>query len=89
MFLKLEENAEERQMVVRCGGVNRSSVLPVATSALEGVVVLGGICLRDRGQGAGKLGLGLVLLNSSESADRRYLNRVLDFSLVPPSPLHR
>ena len=36
MFLKLEEVAEERQMVVRCGGVNRVSVLPVATSALEG-----------------------------------------------------
>ena len=31
-----EEVAEERQTVVRCGGVNRVSVLPVATSALEG-----------------------------------------------------
>ena len=50
MFLKLEEVAEERQMVVRCGGVNRGSVLPVATSALAGVVVLGGICLRGREQ---------------------------------------
>ena len=36
MFLKLEEVAEERQTVVRCGGVNRVSVLPVATSVLEG-----------------------------------------------------
>ena len=36
MFLKLEEVAEERQPVVRCDGVNRVSVLPVATSALEG-----------------------------------------------------
>ena len=36
MFLKLEEDAEERQTVVRCGGVNRVSVLPVATSAIEG-----------------------------------------------------
>ena len=48
--MKLEEVAEDRQMVVRCGGVNRSSVLPVATSALEGVVLLGGICLRCREQ---------------------------------------
>ena len=37
MFLKLEV-AEERQTVVRCGGVNRGSVLPVAASALEEVV---------------------------------------------------
>ena len=37
MFLKLEEVAEERQTVVRCGGVNRVSVLPVATSALQGL----------------------------------------------------
>ena len=34
MFLKLEV-AEERQTVVRCGGVNRVSVLPVATSAFR------------------------------------------------------
>ena len=50
MFLKLEEVAEERQAVLRCGGVSRGSVLPVATSALKGVVVLGGICLRGREQ---------------------------------------
>ena len=37
MFLKLEV-AEERQTVVRCGGVNQGSVLPVATSVLEEVV---------------------------------------------------
>ena len=49
MFLKLEV-AEERQTVVRCGGVNRGSVLPVAASALEGVVVHGGIRLRCREQ---------------------------------------
>ena len=48
MFLKLEEVAEERQTVIRCGGVNRVSVLPVATSALEGVEALRGICLRSR-----------------------------------------
>ena len=36
MFLKLEV-AEERQTVVRCGGVNRGSVLPVATSAFREV----------------------------------------------------
>ena len=35
MFLKLDV-AEERQTVVRCGGVNRGSVLPVATSAIGG-----------------------------------------------------
>ena len=40
MFLKLEEVAEERQTVVQCGGVNRVSVLLVATSALEGVGVV-------------------------------------------------
>ena len=38
MFLKLEV-AEERQTVVRCSGVNWGSALPVATSALEEVVV--------------------------------------------------
>ena len=42
MFLKVEEDAEERQTVVRRGGVNRVSVVPVATSALEGVGVLEG-----------------------------------------------
>ena len=41
--MKLEEVAEERETVVRCGGVDRISVLPVATSALEGAVVLEGI----------------------------------------------
>ena len=50
MFLKLEEVAEERQTVVRCGGVNQGSGLPVATSALEGVVVHSGIRLRCREQ---------------------------------------
>ena len=48
MFLKLEA-AEERQTVVRCGGIDWVSVLPVATSALE-EVVYGGIRLRCREQ---------------------------------------
>jgi hypothetical protein len=36
VFLKLEV-AEERQTVVRCGGVNEGPVLPVATPAFEEV----------------------------------------------------
>ena len=36
--------------MVRCGGVNWGSILPVATSVLEGVVVHGGIRLRCRKQ---------------------------------------
>ena len=44
MFLKLEV-AEERQTVVRCGGVNQDSVLRVAASALERVVVHRGVRL--------------------------------------------
>ena len=38
MFLKLEEVPEERQTVVRCGGVNKGPVFPVATPALEEIV---------------------------------------------------
>ena len=37
MLLKIEEVAEERQMVVRCGTANRVSVLPVTAPALEEV----------------------------------------------------
>ena len=37
MLLKLEEVAEERQTVVRCGATNRVSVLPATTPALEEV----------------------------------------------------
>ena len=36
MFLKLEV-AEERQTVVRCGGLNSGLVLPVETSAFREV----------------------------------------------------
>ena len=36
MLLKLEEVAEERQTVVRCGAANRMSVLPVTNPAVEG-----------------------------------------------------
>ena len=49
MFLKLEANAEKRQMVVRCGGANRMSVLPVSTPAVEGEG-LEEIFLRNREQ---------------------------------------
>ena len=38
MFLKLEEDAEERQTVVRCGGANQGPVFPVATSVFEEAV---------------------------------------------------
>ena len=37
MLLKIEEVAEERQTVVRCGAANRVSVLPATTPALEEV----------------------------------------------------
>ena len=48
MFLRLEA-AEERQTMVRYGGVNQGLVLQVATSALEEVVYRG-IRLRCREQ---------------------------------------
>ena len=56
VFLKLEEVAEERQTVVRCGGVNRGSVLPVATSALEGVRV-SSLVFVERNVGGHKLNI--------------------------------
>ena len=37
MLLKLEEVAEERQTVVRCGAANRVLVLAATTPALEEV----------------------------------------------------
>ena len=49
MFLKLEDVAEERWTVVRCGGANTMSVLPATTPAVEGEG-LEGICLRNREQ---------------------------------------
>ena len=48
MFLKLEV-AEERQTVVRCGGV-KGSVLPVVAAPVLEEVVYGRIFLRCRDQ---------------------------------------
>ena len=47
MLLKLEEVAEERQVVVRCGAANRVSVLPATTPAFRGLEGLIEICLPE------------------------------------------